>query len=143
MSETTDDTNIFELFCEAIDRIKRFKWYKNWGGPGWAAGQWVEDFWSIQHPEYLLVPALDELDQCYKDHDICYENCRKDCNILTDLCFSKCDYIAVVCQAEVMLDQFSSKALFGAIALGLQGNFRLFPPIALNNIAVNVLNMFW
>ena len=143
LSETTDDTNIFELFCEAIDRIKRFKWYKNWGGPGWAAGQWVEDFWSIQHPEYLLVPALDELDQCYKDHDICYENCRKDCNILTDLCFSKCDYIAVVCQAEVMLDQFSSKALFGAIALGLQGNFRLFPPIALNNIAVNVLNMFW
>ena len=55
LSETTDDTNIFELFCEAIDRIKRFKWYKNWGGPGWAAGQWVEDFWSIQHPEYLLV----------------------------------------------------------------------------------------
>ena len=78
-----------------------FPWYGNWGGPGWAAGQKVEDGWSQRHPEYLDIPARDQLDECYKKHDKCYENCRKSHECDPDgeaSCFSGCDYASFSCQ---------------------------------------------
>jgi len=42
--------------------------YGNWGGPGWSSGQWCptgEVDWSVE--------AVDDLDQCFKNHDLVYQ----------------------------------------------------------------------
>ncbi len=113
-------------------------WYGNWGGPNWAAGQDVHDGWNDDRLKGWQVMGkngkledvyidlsrvktkkkrpIDALDECYKKHDYCYEDCRKPyrCIIkdgngkiidvkegdpsLLDDCYSKCDFESVPCQ---------------------------------------------
>ena len=44
------------------------KFYGNWCGPGWSAGQ-MKNAADLTE-EDKQVPAVDELDQCCKEHDI-------------------------------------------------------------------------
>ncbi|MFA7231782.1 MAG: RHS repeat-associated core domain-containing protein, partial [Victivallaceae bacterium] len=109
-----------------------FPWYGNWGGPGWAGDQWVNDGWNNPaSPNYVPgltnVSPADDLDACYKNHDICYENCRnnKECSKDKDSCFSKCDYASVPCQLKALFGNNNwngyLQAIPGAIGLGAQG----------------------
>jgi hypothetical protein len=47
----------------------KFLTYGNWGGPGWSGGKFVHDpklvDWS--------VPAIDEMDELFKQHDLRYQ----------------------------------------------------------------------
>ncbi len=64
------------------------------------------------HPDYKKVLAIDAVDACYKEHDLCYEKCRKlyekkhgaliDCPSRSKRCKSKCDYDAVLCQVKAV-----------------------------------------
>ena len=110
-----------------------FKWYGNWGGPGWAGGCWVKDGWSRDRPELLRVEAKNKLDQCYKDHDICYETCRNihHCELKLGRCFSDCDYVSVKCQFAATVDFNTDvpwydrwQGIAGIAALGGQGGLR-------------------
>ena len=110
-----------------------FRWYENWGGPGWAGGDWVKDGWSKDRPELLDVEAKNALDQCYKEHDKCYEKCRdnNDCEPELGRCFSGCDYASVGCQLDAAA-KFGNdvpwydrwQGVVGAAALGGQGGLR-------------------
>ena len=110
-----------------------FRWYENWGGPGWAGGDWVKDGWSKERPELLDVEAKNALDQCYKEHDKCYEKCRdnNDCEPELGRCFSSCDYASVGCQLDAAA-KFGNdvpwydrwQGVVGAAALGGQGGLR-------------------
>ena len=67
-----------------INGLSTFRWYGQWGGPGWAMGRKVKDGWSdpnnpnYQHPSSNTNERdyKDALDACYKEHDYCYERCR-------------------------------------------------------------------
>jgi RHS repeat-associated protein len=107
-----------------------FHWYGNWGGPGWAAGGWVEDGWSNETPGKKNEKATDALDECYKNHDICYEKCRDDLICESDIkrCFSDCDYASLLCQLRATFNLKNNVAWYnrwqgvaGTIALGGQG----------------------
>ncbi|MEW6657080.1 MAG: RHS repeat-associated core domain-containing protein [Thermodesulfobacteriota bacterium] len=64
-----------------------FRWHRNWGGPGWTAGQWKPET-ELTRAD-MKVPALGPRDACYKDHDICIY--RDPCNI------KNCDYKLAGC----------------------------------------------
>src|SRR6266704_3862313 len=53
-----------------------FKYYGNWGGPGWTGGSLIpyEDMTAEERAK--LLPAIDNQDECYKQHDLCYSNAR-------------------------------------------------------------------
>ena len=106
----------------------------NWGGPGWAGGQEVKDGWNNPKSENYKeglesVEARDPIDQCYKEHDLCYEKCRVDytCSKRRD-CFSKCDREAVdqLIRAITSDNRFISYSLGGLAIpiLGIQGVVR-------------------
>ncbi len=88
---------------DPVDRIDPlglfdFWYYGNWGGPGWTGGQWTspghqyEDMTPDQRTK--LKPPRDRQDECYKQHDICYANCRTqykcDANSRRE-CYRNCD----------------------------------------------------
>lgn len=123
------DNNPINFF----DILGYWKWYGNWGGPGWAAGQNVNDGWNnSSSPNYVpganQVNPVDDLDDCYREHDRCYESCRQQCPCLQSHCFSNCDYAATVCQVKALFgsNQWNGyfQAIPGAIALGGQGVVR-------------------
>jgi RHS repeat-associated protein len=53
-----------------------FRYYGNWGGPGWTGGQTVpyEDLSPQQQAK--LAPPIDDQDACYEEHDLCYSRAR-------------------------------------------------------------------
>ena len=75
-----------------------FRYYGNWGGPGWTGGRWTPEGHQYENmtPEErkTLLPPIDKQDECYKKHDICYSNCRvefRDCPQKLKDCFTRCD----------------------------------------------------
>ena len=117
----------------------KFHHYGDWGGPGWAGGREVSDGWNNPKsknyvPGLANKDAVDPLDQCYKEHDIDYEDCREIfpyCPEKQGKCMSDADDKAVKCQ-QVALDDLdfldspwtSTSAFNGLMALGLQGILR-------------------
>ena len=80
-----------------------FKYYGNWGGPGWTGGKWTSwekmspvEKQAALDPNYRYAP-VDKQDRCYMKHDICYGNCRDNCKNATcpeqceKDCFNGCD----------------------------------------------------
>jgi RHS repeat-associated protein len=55
------------------DPFGLWQWYGNWGGPGHTGGQ--NGTWNEIDPSKAL-PPVDKQDECYRQHDICYGNCR-------------------------------------------------------------------
>ena len=43
--------------------------YGNWGGPGWSGGRYEDDIDAVDWD----VPAVDELDKLFKNHDWLYQ----------------------------------------------------------------------
>ena len=53
-----------------------FRYYGNWGGPGWTGGQW-RPYEALGLPEIAnLARPIDAQDYCYMQHDLCYSLCR-------------------------------------------------------------------
>ncbi len=80
-----------------------FKYYGNWGGPGWTAGRWTswdnmsqQEKKEAQDPNSANAP-VDKQDNCYMQHDICYGDTRDRCKDVPcpEKCkkkgFNKCD----------------------------------------------------
>jgi len=72
-----------------------FKWYGNWGGPGWACREWQKecnDLLDVGDPDY--VPPKDLRDACYEDHDRCINACAKKFTCPNDIshCIETCDH---------------------------------------------------
>ena len=113
-----------------IDMFGLFHWHENWGGGGWAGGRRVKDGWNNPNsPNYVPgltnVPPKDELDKCYKKHDLCYEDCRMNFTGLARCdCFSNCDRIAIIEQLKIIAttNKWSNftKGILGAAGLGAQ-----------------------
>ena len=89
---------------------------------------WVEDGWSNETPDNKNAKAQDALDECYKNHDICYEKCRNDLICESDIkrCFSDCDYASLLCQLQATFNLKNNvynrwQGVAGTIALGGQG----------------------
>jgi len=82
-----------------------FKWYGNWGGPGWTAGLWTSwDKMSVEERKNAVDPMsmsfpVDKQDYCYMRHDIGYGSCREKCDssgnrlMCERSCFNKIDII--------------------------------------------------
>ncbi len=80
-----------------------FKWHGNWGGPGWAAGQYIAES-DLSYQDFFQVPALDERDRCYRYHDMCIwaaiKNSKKNnCSNSQDLsdAIESCDHRLADC----------------------------------------------
>ena len=73
-----------------IDPYGLWKYYGNWGGPNWTGGQ--EGTWN-NIDRTKAKPPIDKQDTCYRDHDICYGDCRDTtCKGRgRGLCFKQCD----------------------------------------------------
>lgn len=69
----------------------------NWCGPNWTGGK-NESF----NQGHIYEPAANALDNCCKDHDICYSECRKNnaCDLIDrDQCMTRCDRKLASCAA--------------------------------------------
>ena len=80
LSPTKDRPYFIPWKCGNDVCIKR---WGNYGGPGWTGGEigsW-DDFTPEQQKR--LLPPRDLRDRCYRNHDICYANCRKAGNCKT------------------------------------------------------------
>ena len=116
-----------------------FKYYGNWGGPGWTGGKWTSwDKMSPQEkntaldPNYRYAP-IDKQDSCYMKHDIGYGDCRDKCKNLKcpelceKKCFNECDYDLSKCliDAGMMSDSLDEIQRILAIpTFVLQPGFR-------------------
>lgn len=72
-----------------------FHHHGNWGGPGWANGEWryESDPFPREGEEGYNAP-IDARDRCYYEHDTCINDCFKmKCPTKTKLseCVRKCD----------------------------------------------------
>ena len=80
-----------------------FYYYKNWGGPGWTAGQWntwdgfseefrneirrqIKEGWDARSK----YRPLDRQDTCYMFHDICCGDARMECRNQKYDCYHAC-----------------------------------------------------
>lgn len=73
---------------------KGFKWYGNWGGPGWTNGTdiWNEDQNFPREGELGYKPPIDPRDQEYYFHDTCLRDCAKiKCPSARQKCRAACD----------------------------------------------------
>jgi RHS repeat-associated protein len=67
-----------------------FKYYGNYGGPGWTAGEWRS--WEDIKPGTTIPAPIDSQDFSYLRHDQCYGICRNSCNEDGQwACFNRCD----------------------------------------------------
>ena len=117
-------------FSERFKSWSEFRYYGSWGGPGWASGQWVNDGWSNSHSELKDTNGVDALDECYKEHDLCYEDCRNNNSPgpCQDVCFSLCDIQSIPCQIKALINIFEPlnppgylASPVGTVGLGAQG----------------------
>lgn len=89
-----------------------FRYYGNWGGPGWTGGQWYP--YEDLNPQQILnlAPPIDRQDQCYKEHDLCYSRCRvkngctsgspsKEDKSKENECEKSCDYGLAICLDKI------------------------------------------
>lgn len=67
-----------------------FKYYGNYGGPGWTAGEWRS--WEDIKPGTVIPAPQDSQDFSYLRHDQCYGICRNICDEGGQwACFNRCD----------------------------------------------------
>ena len=98
-----------------------FKYYGNWGGPGWTGGQRqpYEDLTQVEVTH--LAPPIDPQDQCYMLHDICYSRCRiqngctanrnprKDEKKRENTCEANCDHALAGCLSNLGWQNWHSR----------------------------------
>jgi hypothetical protein len=63
--------------CSSQTLPSGFKYYGNWGGPGWTGGQTKPLETLTPQEEENLAPPVDDQDYCYRLHDYCYSDARK------------------------------------------------------------------
>lgn len=98
-----------------------FRYYGNWGGPGWTGGQW-RPYEDLTPPEIAnLAPPRDAQDYCYMLHDICYSRCRtkngctasgnlnKDQLTRENTCEAECDYQLGSCLSNLQRQNLHSR----------------------------------
>jgi len=63
--------------------------YGNWCGGNWSGGIDTSTNCGVNGS----APPIDSLDECCKNHDLCYERCVNNgsCNETSELCFEDCD----------------------------------------------------
>ena len=90
-----------------------FRYYGNWGGPGWTGGQTrpYEELTPLEIANLAL--PVDPQDRCYMQHDICYSQCRtknqclakanpnKDQRNRENTCEANCDYYLASCLRDL------------------------------------------
>ena len=108
------------------DPFGLWKWYGNWGGPGWTNGTntWTEDDDFPRRGEEGYVEPIDERDECYYDHDVCLNDCghtfcdpnqREQCRWGCDLILSRClIYVPISFSQFFYGDTFVEAGLFKA-----------------------------
>ncbi len=120
--------NLYEYVKnDPVDRIDPFglfdfKYYGNWGGPGWTGGQSVP-YEDLSHSRRSrLAPPIDEQDECYMQHDIGYSRCRvkNRCTAKDDPskeglsrennCEAACDYDLAICLSKMKHTNWHSRA---------------------------------
>ena len=75
-----------------FDRLDKFIWYGNYGGPSWTSAGW-RSWEGIPVTEPLAHP-VDSLDWAFLRHDMCYGKCRGvKCLSNRTACFAKCDAV--------------------------------------------------
>jgi RHS repeat-associated protein len=83
-----------------------FKWYGNYGGPGWSSGGWRPEDGPIPQPgQPGYKPPIDQQDACYEKHDRCIHNCTN-CELPGHYCIRSCDRNLHLC-----LDMISTKTI--------------------------------
>jgi RHS repeat-associated protein len=98
-----------------------FRYYGNWGGPGWTGGQW-RAYENLTAPDIAnLAPPVDAQDHCYMVHDICYSQCRtkngcaasgrvnKDQITRENGCETSCDYNLASCLSNLERQNWHSR----------------------------------
>jgi uncharacterized protein RhaS with RHS repeats len=98
-----------------------FRYYGNWGGPGWTGGQW-RAYENLTPPDIAnLAPPVDAQDHCYMVHDICYSQCRakngctasgranKDQMTRENVCETSCDYNLASCLSNLERQNWHSR----------------------------------
>ena len=65
-----------------VDPLGLWKWYGNWGGPGWTNGtdRWTEDDDFPRQGDPGFKKWIDPRDECYYGHDVCLHDCGKICD---------------------------------------------------------------
>ncbi|MBI2311142.1 MAG: hypothetical protein HYU77_01375 [Betaproteobacteria bacterium] len=83
-----------------------FRWYGNWGGPGWTGGFWSN--WNGLTPaqQVSVRQPIDSQDACYMAHDICFGGCRGNSGNICPprdraACFRDCDRRLSQCLANL------------------------------------------
>lgn len=96
-----------------IDLLGLWKYYGNWGGPDWTGGQKKPYEDLTEEEKSKLKSPIDAQDECYRQHDLCYSECRvkthttsKDKPCKKDLddfdeCRKKCDLKLAACLNKV------------------------------------------
>lgn len=79
---------------ESLDRPHildgNFKYYGNYGGPGWTGGDWRS--WEDIPASEIIPSPIDSQDWAYYRHDQCYGKCRTtSCKANMWECFNGCD----------------------------------------------------
>jgi hypothetical protein len=86
-----------------------FKFYGNWGGPGWTGGQFKPyETLTTQEKQYLL-PPIDAQDACYMQHDLCYSRIR-----VSGGAFGTCDFELQQCLHGINAGGFGNAHSWGA-----------------------------
>ncbi len=82
-------------YCH-FPNLNCFKYYGNWGGPGWTGGQFKPyESLTAQEKQYLS-PPIDAQDACYMEHDLCYSNAR-----VTHTSTATCDFELQQCLRQI------------------------------------------
>ena len=90
-----------------------FRWYGNWGGPGWTGGYWTgpgNPWPNLENlpPNFPFKDPIDAYDACYKDHDICYSDCRGlECDRDINRCNRRCNRELADCLWKTKLPGFT------------------------------------
>jgi RHS repeat-associated protein len=85
-------TTISMTTAEAITG-QPFRWYGEWGGPGWASGGWRPEIGTIPAPgQFGYAGPIDAQDTCYMHHDMCLHD-NTECPVAHgNLYVHECDY---------------------------------------------------
>lgn len=104
-----------------------FHHYGNFGGPGWSGGRYVsEDKMTLQD---MNVAAIDSLDKCYKNHDICiymcYNNNSCSSGLTRGVCVALCDFKLSNCEMNIARNPyvFIMENTLNNILVGKNPNF--------------------
>lgn len=98
-----------------------FRYYGNWGGPGWTGGQ-RRPYENLTQVEITnLTPPIDAQDHCYMLHDVCYSRCRtrngcvggsnpnREQKKRENTCEANCDYNLAACLSSLVRQDLHSR----------------------------------